>query len=322
MAMAPPLDKERRTSRSTARSGQSKRRRKETIWFYTFISPWLLGFIFLSAIPLIFGFYLSLTNYTGINLGNLVFIGLDNYSRAIEDPNVISSLKRTFVFLAMNVPLTIGLSLTVAYVLTLDIPFRGISRTLIYIPSIVPIVAAVWIWQLMFEKNLGLVNAGVSVLFPEKAVGWFIDFPTQTLTFLMVWLATGGVMVIFIAGLQGVPPDLKDAAKVDGASHMRVFWHVVVPLLTPIIFFQVIMSLIRSLQILVEPILLSPSFTGTLNATVPRANRFFLVNTYREIFALGRFGYGSALVWILFVMILCITVLLMVTSKYWVHYEN
>ena len=317
-----PLTKQEKNKQTKTKSGRSKRRRNETLWFYFFISPWLIGFIFLGVIPLVFGFYLSLTNYNGINLDNLVFLGLDNYRRAFADPNVVSSLQRTLFYLVLNVPLTIGLSLFVAYVLTLEIPFRGIFRTLFYIPSIVPIVAAVWIWQLIFEKNFGLVNAAISAFVPETAVGWFIDWPTQTLTFLTVWLATGGAMVIFIAGLQGVPQDLKDAAKVDGANQPQLFRNVVIPLLTPVIFFQLILSLIRSLQILVEPILLSPSFAGALDATVPRANRFFLVNTYREIFVMGRFGYGSALVWILFVIILIITVLLMTSSRFWVHYDS
>ena len=309
-------------AQAQAQARESNRSTREARWFYFFISPWLLGFIFLTVIPLAFGFYISMTNYNGINLNNLKFIGFDNYARAFRDANVIASLERTIIFTGSKVPLQVGISLAIAYMLTLNIRFTGIFRTLFYIPHIIPVVAAIWMWQLMFEKNFGLVNASISLFSPDTAIGWLVDHPTGVLVLLSTWLGTGGGMVIFIAGLQGVPRELQEAAKVDGANQMRVFYHVTLPLLTPVLFFQVVMSLIGSLQVMVEPILLSPGANGALSINVPLANRFFLVNAYREIFIAGRFGYGSALVWLLFAFILILTMLLIFSTRYWVYSED
>jgi ABC-type sugar transport system permease subunit len=291
---------------------------RETVSFYLFISPWLIGFLALSVLPLALGFAASLTNYDGYNLDNLRFRGLDNYLRAFDDPEVLHSLWRTVVFSVMNVPLSIGLALLLAILLNGAIPARGVFRTIFYLPHIVPIVAVVWIWRIFVDQNYGLVNGVLSWFWPDTAIRWTVDFPTQVLTALTVWTGIGGGMVIFLAGLQGIPSELKDAARIDGATTPQLYRAVIIPLLTPVIFFELVLTMIRSLQTLVAPMLLA----GDQLASIPvRDNYLFLVHAYQQVFAQQRYGYGLALIWMFLVVIVALTYVVFKTSKYWVYYE-
>jgi ABC-type sugar transport system permease subunit len=291
---------------------------RDTVSFYLFISPWLLGFLGLSVIPLALGFGASLTNYDGYNLDTLRFRGLDNYGRIFEDPDVWHALWRTFVFSLMNVPISIALALGLAILLNGAIPARGLFRTIFYLPHVVPIVAVVWIWRIFVDQNYGLMNGLLGFIWPDTAVRWAVDYPTQVLTALTVWTGVGGGMVIFLAGLQGIPTELKEAAKIDGAGTFRMYRSVVVPLLTPVIFFELVLTIIRSLQTLVAPMLLS----GDQLATIPsRDNYLFLVHAYQQVFAQQRYGYGLALIWMFLVVIVALTYAVFKTSRYWVYYE-
>lgn len=291
---------------------------RDTVSFYLFISPWLLGFLGLSVIPLALGLGASLTNYDGYNLDNLRFRGLGNYTRVFDDPDVWHALWRTLIFSLMNVPVNIALALGLAILLNGAIPARGIFRTIFYLPHIIPIVAVVWIWWIFVDQNYGLLNGLLSFAWPDTAVRWAVDYPTQVLTALTVWTGVGGGMVIFLAGLQGIPNELKEAAKIDGASNFRMYRSVVVPLLTPVIFFELVLTMIRSLQTLVAPMLLS----GDQLATIPsRDNYLFLVHAYQQVFAQQRYGYGLALIWMFLVVIVALTYAVFKTSKYWVYYE-
>jgi multiple sugar transport system permease protein len=297
------------------RNGRATR---EAISFYLFISPWLIGFLGLSVIPLALGLGASLTNYDGYNLDNLRWRGLGNYARAFDDPDVWHALWRTFVFSLMNVPVSIGLALGLAILLNGAIPARGVFRTIFYLPHIIPIVAVVWIWRIFVDQNYGLLNGLVSLIYPDTAIRWAVDYPTQVLTALTVWTGVGGGMVIFLAGLQGIPNELKDAAKIDGANNFQMYRAVVVPLLTPVIFFELVLTMIRSLQTLVAPMLLS----GDQLATIPaRDNYLLLVHAYQQVFAQQRYGYGLALIWMFLVVIVALTYAVFKSSKYWVYYE-
>jgi multiple sugar transport system permease protein len=291
---------------------------RDTVSFYLFISPWLIGFLALTVVPLALGFAASLTNYDGYNLDNLRFRGLGNYTRVFDDPDVWHALGRTFVFSLMNVPASIGLALVLAILLNGPIPGRGIFRTIFYLPHVIPIVAVIWIWRIFVDQNYGLLNGLLSLVWPDTAIRWSVDYPTQVLTALTVWMGVGGGMVIFLAGLQGVPNELKEAAKIDGANPFQLYRSVVIPLLTPVIFFELIMTLIRSLQTLVAPMLLSGDQLATLPA---RDNYLFLVHAYQQVFAQQRYGYGLALIWLFLVVIVALTYAVFQSSRYWVYYE-
>jgi multiple sugar transport system permease protein len=297
----------------------STRRARETVAFYAFAMPWLLGFVALSAVPLGMGLFLSLTNFDGLNLDSLKFVGLGNYARVLRDPDAIYALGRTAIFMAVVVPLGLLIQLGLAFILNEPVRGRSLFRTLFFLPYVIPPVAAAWVWKAMTASDGGIVNSLVGLVSPDASVNWLVDQPTGVLVSFSVWAGAGAGMVIFLAGLQGIPAELREAALIDGATRWQAFRKVTLPLLTPVIFFQVVLSLITALQVLVQPILLAPGLTD-LSAVPPRDNYFFAVHAYNQIFLQQRFGYGVALLWILFAIVLVMTVVLFRTSRRWVVY--
>lgn len=294
------------------------RRTSRTIAFYGFISPWLLGFVLLGIIPLVVGFLTSLTNYDGFNVASVKFVGWRNYARFFEDQDALYAFRRTLLWSAINVPIWLVVSFALALILNQSIRARGFFRTLFYLPSIIPIVGVVWAWRLILDPNNGLLNAFLSLFRPGTAILWTTEFALPALTMISVWQGLGVGMVIFLAGLQGIPRELEEAALIDGASKLQVFGHVTIPLMTPVIFFQLILAIISSLQQFALPILLAG---GRMSSLPPRAAYLFVVHTMRQIFTFSRFGYGLALMWLLFVAIVILTIVVFWTSRYWVHYE-
>jgi multiple sugar transport system permease protein len=292
------------------------KRRQRT--FFIFIAPWLVGFILMTIFPLAFGFIISLTNYDGLNLFNLHFTGLKNYMTAFQDPNVQHTFNRTLVWSALNLPTWLILSLLLAILANQKVKGIGIFRTLFYLPSVIPAVGLVWTWKILLEKNFGLVNAILDLFRPGTAIGWLTDQAMYGVTAMAVWNGLGAGMIIFLAGLQGIPDELIDAAKVDGASPFRIYWHVVFPMLTPVIFFQLVLGLISSFQQLTIPWLATTS--GSIGVP-PRGIYLYMINVYQQIFGVGRFGYGMALLWILIIVIIVLTLLVFRTQRYWVYSE-
>jgi multiple sugar transport system permease protein len=312
---------------SVEQVGISARRRRlsslstrRTIAFYGFIAPWLVGFVLLGIIPLVVGLLTSMTNYDGMNVDTLKFLGLRNYGAAFQDKDMIFSLERTALWSALNTPMWICASFVLALILNQAGGGRDLFRTLYYLPSVVPVVATARIWVLFYDTNNGLLNGIISLFRPGTAIRWFSDFALFSLATISVWGGLGGGMVIFLAGLQGIPVELEEAALIDGANKLRVFRHVTIPLMTPVIFFQLIMALIGSLQAFALPMLIYGG--GHMGSTPPRPVYLYVVHTYRHIFAFQRFGYGTALLWLLFVLILALTLVVFRSARYWVHYEE
>jgi multiple sugar transport system permease protein len=297
-------------------------------WFYLFTSPWVLGLLAFTVLPVVVGFLMSFTNFTGSNFNTYKWIGIKNYVEAFQqffhNGDAGYSLGRTFLFAAITIPVSISLSLLIAILLTRNIRGQGIFRTLFYIPTIIPIVAGAWIFKLLFDNNFGVVNAIFAKIIPNVFIHWMTDYSFQVLILWTVWAGVGGAMIIFMAGIQNVPAELLDAARIDGASSLNLFRYITVPFLTPVIFYQFVVGIIGSLQVLTTPILLAQKANSSLGLSTvpPRENYFFLVNIYRESFFQQRYGYGSALLWILFVFILILTLVVTISGKYWVFYEN
>lgn len=307
-----------------AMSGRAKREARD---FYLMIAPWLLGFIFLSIIPLLLGLAASFTNYNGLNLTRgLKFVGFDNYKRAFVNNQGEAnldfwiSLANTFRYTLIAVPVGQVLAMVLAAFMNQRIKGRAVYRLLLYIPAILPLAGAMRAWGLMFNKNSGLINALVSLIWPGTAVNWINDHYYLVL-YLYVWWNVGSAMIIYLAGLQGIPEELKEAALIDGANKVQVFLHVVLPLLTPVIFFQTILGLIGALQVLDVPILLYGRAGLSGNIEMPRNMYMYMIYVYSQVFDFQRYGYGVALSWIFFIIVLVLTVILLLTSKYWVYYE-
>jgi multiple sugar transport system permease protein len=310
-----------RRKERVARRRKSSRVRQRTTAFYLFIAPWLIGFLLLSVTPLAVGFLTSMTNYDGFDPANAKFVGLRNYERAFTDKDTSYSLGRTLLWTAINTPIWLFLSFGMALILNQKaIKGKGFFRTLYYLPSIIPVVAAVWIWRIILDNNFGLLNASISLVRPGTAIPFISTYALYGLTAIAVWTGLGAGMIIFLAGLQNIPEELKEAARIDGASSFQVFRHVILPLMTPIIFFQLVLGMINAFQQLVLPYLLAPGQeVGGWNP--PRSSFLYMIHTYRQLFVFQRYGYATALLWLLFIVVLIITLLTFRTARYWVYYE-
>ncbi len=262
---------------------------------------------------------MSFTNFDGIS-ARWRWIGLANYSQLLGDPDVWYSLGRTLLYTLITVPLSVAGGLGLAILLNQRLRAVGFFRTVFYLPSIVPVVAAALMWKLIFDRDAGALNAILEHV-GGPTVTWLIDPTVFYALIIMVLWGLGGGMVISLAGLQGIPSELREAAMIDGAGPWRSFLSVTLPLLSPVLFFQVITATIYALQTLAQPLLLAES-NGTAGVgAIPRSNYLYMVNVYEQFLYNQRFGYGSAMLRVLFVCILAITLVVFRTGRFWVYYE-
>lgn len=287
--------------------------------FYGFIAPWLLGFGVLTAAPMVYGLLVSFTNFDGSS-PRWKWVGLRNYAELLGDGDAWSALLRTLAFTAVVVPLSVGGSLFLASIINRRLRAVGLWRTIFFLPSVVPVVAMAIMWKLVFNRDSGILNA-ILGLVGVGPIPWLSDSTAlYALAILMLW-GVGGGMIIMLAALQGVPVELEEAAKVDGASRWTIFRHVTVPMISPVVFFAVITGVIGSLQILVQPLLLTNASGISGAGSVPESNRLYMVQVYQEFFLSNRFGYGSAMLWVFFLIILALTMVILRSSRSFVYYE-
>lgn len=296
-----------------------KEKTRKAVTFYSLVGPWFLVFLALSLLPLCFGFYLSFTNYYGFNMDNLRLVGFHNYQLVFTDTEAMYAMYRTFVYAIISVPLTTAISLLLALLLNGAIRGLGFFRTSFYLPSIMPAITTIFIFkQLLYSSNGGFLNM-VLGWFGLPEVNWLgYDFCTASLILMSAWGAGGGLL-IFMAGLKGIPAALYEAASIDGAGSAQRFFRITVPLITPVIFFNLVMGLISAFQVYMQPILLN----GTQLLSHPlKPNYLYAVHAFQQIFGSQRFAYGMALLWVLFVIILLFSCAVFFTSKYWVYSES
>ncbi|MFC7598418.1 carbohydrate ABC transporter permease [Terrabacter sp. GCM10028922] len=273
--------------------------------FYLFVSPWVIGTILLTIFPLAYAFGVSLTNWDGISPG-FKWVGFENYAKVLTNPETWASLGRTGMLALVVVPITVAGSLVLAVLLNNKVRFRAGWRTLIYLPAVVPPVAATLTWKLLFERDSGAVNA-VLGLFGHDAVNWMTGQQVFVVLIVVMLWGIGGGVIINLAALQDVPQELLEAAELDGASPWRRFLSVTVPTISPVLLFQFVTTTIGVLQTFVPALLLSPGSGATAITSVPESNRVFMIDVYAEYFAFSRYGYASAMLWLFFVVILLIT---------------
>jgi len=298
------------------------RERREARDFYLMIMPWLVGFIFLTTIPLLLGLATAFSNYNGLNLKTIKFVEFDNFARAVdlENKDFWEALANSFKYSLVVVPVGQILSLGLAALLNQKIKGRAFFRMIYYIPAILPLAGAVSAWGMLWNKNSGLINALISLARPGTAINWIYDYFFFVL-YMFVWWGAGGGMIIYLAGLQGVPEELKEASWIDGATKFQQFRHVTLPLLTPVIFFQTILGIIGSLQVMDVPILLYGRTGLDGRLAMPRTMYTYMIYIYSQVFDFQRYGFGVALAWIFFAIVLVLTLLFLASSKYWVYYE-
>ncbi|WP_055523957.1 carbohydrate ABC transporter permease [Streptomyces graminilatus] len=286
--------------------------------FYLFSGPWILGFLTLTVFPLGYALWLSFTNSDGLS-PRTEFVGLANYREVFSDPDTMTSLARTGVFTAVTVPLSLVAGLLLAVLVNQPIRARGLFRTLLYLPAVVPPVGAALTFKMIFDRDSGSAN-GVLDLLGVDGVSWLVDpYAHWVLIMLTLW-AVGNVMIISLAGLQDIPREVLDAARMDGANAWQTFTRITVPLLSPVLFFQVITGVIAALQSF-APLLISLNSTPAGVTAVPQDNYLYMIHVFAQTFANGRYGYASALLWVLFAIIIVITLLIFRLSKGAVFYS-
>ncbi|WP_314174111.1 carbohydrate ABC transporter permease [Streptomyces winkii] len=302
-----------------ARRWRESWRRRETRAAYGFLSPWIFGFVVLTAGPMIATLWLSFTNYDGITAPRGV--GFDNYEQLFADPSVAKSLMNTLVFTALRVPLSMAAALALAMLLLRVGRATGFFRTLFYLPVMTPSVAVGILFLLLFNGNVGLINTVLGF------VG--IDGPSWTtdgdwikpgLVLTSLW-SVGSTVIIYLAALKNVPQELYEAAEIDGVSRRQAFVHVTLPQISGALFFTLIVNTIASLQTFTEAY---TAFFGSSNAQTYSndAALFYVVHLFQQAFQYMHLGYASALAWLLFLVILVITLIQAKFSKRFIYYEG
>jgi multiple sugar transport system permease protein len=299
---------------------RASRRKRETLAFYGFLSPWLFGFLALSAIPLGLAFAMSLSNLTPVNLHtNLHYVGAANYRRAYHDSSMWYAMERTGLLMLTVIPLWIVTQLGLAMILNAGLKLLGVWRTLLYVAVIVPLVAKAFIWKAMAQQDGGLINRVLGVFGLGSNTDWLLNHPTAVLLMVLVWGYAGIGMLIFLAGLKSIPEELYEVARVDGASALRRFVSITLPLLSPVIMLQLVWGIfLAANEGWVYPILLSPALTQGIGSTVPTDNIFTNLYALQRIFSDGDFGYGAAISWIFVFLLIVVTALVFLSGRFWV----
>lgn len=286
---------------------------QRTRLFWLLISPWIVGFLAFVLGPMVYSAYLSLTNWNLLNPPQ--FIGTQNYVQMFQDPLFWQSLKVTSIYALVSVPVGLAFALFLAVLLNQKIHGLSIFRTVLYLPSVVSGVAVAEVFMWVFQPQFGLLNSVLGYL-GIQGPGW-ISSPTWALPSLIImslW-SVGGAMIIFLAGLQNVPVELNEAARLDGASDFRVFMHVTMPILTPTILFNLILSVIGQFQTFTQAYVMTDG--GPLHSTL-----FYVYYLFKQAFEYLNMGYAAAMAWVLFFIVLVLTIIIMATSTRWVFYQG
>jgi len=295
-----------------------KRRWREAVEFYLLVAPWLVGFLGLTAGPMVYSLFLSFTDFDLFHPPR--WVGLQNFRHFFFSPHPLSvfwkSLGVTAYFTFLSVPVGIVGSLILALLLNAKIRGVPLYRTLFYLPSLTPSVANVLLWIWIFNSRFGLANALLRSL-GLPTLRWLTDpyLVIPSIILMGLWGLGGNTMIIFLAGLQGVPTHLYEAAEIDGANWWQRFWAVTLPQLSPTLFFNLILGIIGSFQVFTSAFLMTGG--GPEYATY-----FMVLYIYQEAFKALHMGRGAALAWILFIILLFFTLLQFRLSKRWVYYEG
>lgn len=288
--------------------------RQEERAFYLFISPWLIGFILFWAGPIVASFVLSFTDWN--LLGEPKWVGFANYSKMATDKFFSIALVNTLYYGIGSVLLGVTVAFLLALLLNQKVYGQAMFRTIFYLPSVVSGIAVALLWLNIFNPDFGLLNQLLRQMGVENPPGWLVSpqWAMPALIMMSVWGA-GGSMVIYLAGLQSIPEHLYEAASIDGAGRWTKFWVITVPMMSPVIFFNLITGFIGSLQAFVQILVMTDG--GPANATL-----VYGLYLYRNAFRLFQMGYASALSWALFIVIILITVIQFALAGRWVYYEG
>jgi ABC-type sugar transport system permease subunit len=298
------------------RSRRSRMSRREEVAGFLFASPWLLGVILLVLGPILASLALSLTNWNLISSPRL--LGLENYRTMIHDANFWQSVRVTLTYTVLAVPLYQVAGLALALLLNQRVRGMYLFRTILFLPSVLSGVAVAALWVSLLNPDLGVVNQVLRAIGIDDPPRWLASprWAVPAIVLMGLW-GIGGGAIIYLAGLQNIPPSLLAAARIDGAGRWQTFRQITLPLLTPTLLFTLLIGLIDAFQVFDTAFVLGGSRGGTRGSLL-----FYVLNIWNEGFRNGRFGYASALAWVLVVAAAIVIVLIFVTSSRWVYYES
>ena len=292
--------------------------RREALWGYVFVSPWIIGFLVFTLGPLIASLVISFTDFNLVRPEDTTFVGLDNYSRMLSDPLVQQGLFVTARFALIAIPVTMIASLGVALLVNSPrLLGRSGFRTLFYMPIQIPLVAGTIVWLGFLNSETGWLN-GLLGVFGIKGPDWIndVNWVYPALTLIGLW-GIGNAMLINIAGLQSVPSELYEAARIDGAGAWSLFRRITIPMMSPILLYNLVISLIVTFQYFTQAYVMTNGRGDPNNATL-----FINLDLFREAFVQNRMGYASAIGWLLFVIVLALTLALFAFSRKRVYYAG
>lgn len=291
--------------------GRSRLRRREARAGYFFISPWLIGFSLFSIGPIIISLILSFSHYSVIMPPR--FCGVQNYYELPKDPLFWKSLYNTAYMTVLGIPPGVFIAFAVALFLNMKVKGMACYRTIYYLPAIVPIVASSILWMWILAPRYGILNSALSIVHIKGPPWLGSETWSKPAIILMGCWGAGASMILYLAGLQGIPQQLYEAAQIDGANWWHQFWKITLPLMTPVLFFNVVMGVIGSMQIFTQAYIMTAG--GPVDSTL-----FYVYYLFNNAFAYFRMGYACSLSWVLFVIILVITLLQLRMARYWVYY--
>ncbi len=289
--------------------------RSEAVSGYLFISPWIIGFLIFTLGPFLASLVLSFTEWDLI--GQPKFNGLDNYVALAKDPLFWQALKVTAVYSLGRVPLGIIIGLAAALLLNQNVKFIGIWRVVYYMPVVLPPVAVSMLWMWIYNPDYGILNGILWALFGIHGPAWLADefWVLPSLMMMAVWGMLGRNMIIYLSGLKSVAPEMYEAADIDGANSWHKFLMITVPMMTPIIFFNLVMGLMDSFKLFTQAYVMTQGG--------PRyASLFYVYYLYQHAFQRFHMGYASAMAWVFFLILMIFTALVFRSSKWWVYYES
>lgn len=296
--------------------------RREAVWGLVFLSPWIVGFLIFTVYPVLSTLVMTFTNYDLVQSQSLRYVGLDNYRSLIADHRLGASLLVTLKYACLAIPMGIFVPLVFALLINArNLWARRLFYTLFYMPYIIPVVSTLFIWRGILNPQSGWVNLALKALgvAQESLPQWTTSatWVYPALVLMSLW-GIGQNMLIMLAGLQSVPTALYEAARVDGAGVLQTFRHITLPMITPVIFMNLVLGVIGIFQFFVPALILWPPGNGD-----PGGSTFFFnLYLYHQFFTYHDMAYGATLAWLMFVIILVLTGILWATQKYWVYYAG
>ena len=300
--------------RSVLLVSRPARRWRRHLAYFIFLAPWLVGFFLWTGGPLLASIYLSLTQYDIMTPA--VWVGVSNYQQLFADDLFWQALKVTSIYTFAGVPLVMVVSLALAVLLNQKVPGLGVFRTIFYLPTVTTGVAVALLWVWLLQPDFGLINNLLWSIFRIRGPQWLYDehWVLPALILKSLW-GVGGPMLIYLASLQGIPTQLYEAAEIDGANAWRRFWSVTLPMLTPVVLFNLVLAIIGSFQVFTDAYVMTK---GGPNY----ASYFYVYYLYQNAFQFFHMGFASAQAWVLFLIIFVLTVITLRSSTLWVYYES